>query len=495
MFAVEMHDITKSFHGTPANDSVSLKVRPQSVHALVGENGAGKSTLMKILYGMHTLDRGSIAVNGTKVTISSPAVAIRHGIGMVHQHFMLVPTLTVTENVILGMEPTRRFSILDIPKATHIIQDLSKKYHIEIDPDATINDLSVGLQQRIEILKILYRNSQILILDEPTAVLTPQEVEELFRTIRRLKEDGKTIIIITHKLREIMGVSDMVTVLRQGKKVFESSTQATNAEELSFHMVGRAMSAPLERLQHRTTDTALEVNNISSSSAAGVPALHDISFSLNHGEILGMAGVEGNGQTTLVDVLCGRRAIDHGSLRFLQNDSSLLSQIPEDRHKHGLVLSFSARDNFILGRQSEKRFSGNLMLRKKAISSFAQTMVQQYDIRPPEIQRNARSFSGGNQQKIVIARELDKGTSVIIAAQPTRGLDIGAQEYVHRKLIEQRNAGRAILLISSDLPELLALSDRIMVMYAGSIIATMTSEECTEALLGKYMTGASRVSA
>ena len=502
MFAVEMRNITKKFRGARANDAVGFTVHQGEIHALVGENGAGKSTLMNILYGMHAPDEGEILIRGNIVTIETPAKAISIGIGMVHQHFMLIPPFTVTENIILGQEPVNRLEILDLHRAEEQIAEFSRKYRLELDPRAKIESLSVGLQQRVEILKILYRRAEILIFDEPTPVLTPQEIEEFFNSLRELKSQGKTIILITHKLTEVMAISDRVTVMRRGKVVGELETASTNPGELARLMVGKDIVLGVQKgAASGKTEAALQVENISALNDRNLPALKDVSISICEGEILGVAAVEGNGQAELVQVITGLRAPTSGRIimsgKLLAQGSNELrpSHIPDDRLKRGLVLDFSVTENLILGRQTEPVFSGIFFLHLKNIDNFADKMIQNFDIRPPDKAVPVRGLSGGNQQKVVIARELSKNARVIIASQPTRGLDIGAIQFVHRSIIEERNQGKAILLVSSDLTELLSLSDRIAVMYEGRIVAILEAQSTSERELGLYMTGSMKKSA
>ena len=501
MFAVEMHHITKSFRGVIANDSVNLNIRPRSIHALVGENGAGKTTLMRILYGMYQPENGSITIDGTRAIISNPSDAIALGIGMVHQHFMLIPQFTVTENIMLGQEQIRKFRRLDLKKAEQIVSQLTEKHHLNINPTAFVKELSVGLQQRVEILKILYHSANILILDEPTAVLTPQETDELFMTLKNLREEGKTIIIITHKLNEIMNVSDTITVMRRGKVVFESATAETSSAEISRQMIGRELQSSPERYSFGSSEEILTVEHLFLYDQSKSPILKYLSFSVHEGEILGIAGVEGNGQSQLVEVLAGLRKVSNGSLTLGGEDLSITSSaqtighIPEDRQARGLVLDFSIAENFVLGRQREKAFNNAFSLDYRRIMSCSTEMMSQYDVRASSAQQLVRGLSGGNQQKIVVGRELTKESDLIIANQPTRGLDVGATEFVHRSLLAKRNAGKALLLISSDLSELLTLADRIAVMFKGEIVATLDARTCTEYDLGLYMTGVQKRSA
>jgi general nucleoside transport system ATP-binding protein len=500
MLAVHMENISKRFGAMQANDNVSLDIAKGSVHAIVGENGAGKSTLMSILYGLYRPERGTISIHGKPERIDSPAKAIQLGIGMVHQHFMLVPPLTVTENIILGKEPIRFFGVLDLTAAERDIRNLSELYHLIVDPKAQVSSLSVGIQQRIEILKILYRQANILILDEPTAVLTPQEIDDLFRTLLDLKRQNKTVVLITHKLNEVMTISDNVTVMRRGQVVGNLETGKTSAEELTQLMVGRNIEAPTRRISKASPVPLLRVMGVSAQNANSFTVLHDVSFSVSGGEILGIAGVEGNGQTELIEVLTRLRTPFSGIVMIADINIVKLAHrveiahIPEDRWKRGLVLDFPVSDNCILGRQRNKGFSRGLFLLKKKIDDYADQLISRFDIRPPDKRQLARRLSGGNQQKVVIARELSKETTVIIASQPTRGLDIGAIEYVHNAILAERNRGKAVVLVSSDLGELFKLSDRIAVMYKGQLSVIKKPSETNEREIGHFMTGgASRV--
>jgi len=498
MFAIKMKHITKRFGGLKANDEIDFSVEAGKIHALVGENGAGKSTLMNILYGMYQPDHGDILINEKKEIIHTPAKAISIGIGMVHQHFMLIPPLTVTENIILGKEPLSKFRALDIKRAEQSIQKLSDTYSLKIDPKAKVESLSVGIQQRVEILKVLYRNADILILDEPTPVLTPQEIEELFITLKNLTMQGKTVILITHKLSEVMNISDTVTILRHGKSVASVKTKETNKEELARLMVGKEIESQIHKTKVPQQEQVLIVENLTASNSRNLPAIQNLTFSIAKGEILGIAAVEGNGQSELVEVLTGLRKkisgkiiIDGIELKYLSY-KNLVAHIPEDRLKRGLVLDFRLDENLILGRQRENIFYSKMLLSKTKIDTYAESMIQQFDIRPPEIYQNARNFSGGNQQKAVIARELSKDAPVIVASQPTRGLDIGATKFVHDSLLAERNKGKAILLVASDLEELLQISDRIAVMYEGEIVTILNAQETSEQELGLFMTGTKR---
>jgi ABC-type uncharacterized transport system ATPase subunit len=499
--AVEMHNISKQFPLVLAIDEANFSVRQGEIHALVGENGAGKSTLMNILYGLLRPDSGSVAVNGKTVHFSGPGDAISRGIGMVHQHFMLIPPLTVAENVVLGREPSRR-GFLDLAGAVKIVQELSDQYGLKVDPSAKVETLSVGIEQRIEIIKVLYRGAQILILDEPTAVLTPQEVDELFEILRSLKDQGKTIIFISHKLQEVMAVSDTVTVMQRGKVVGSVVTAETTRQEIANMMVGRQVLFRVERTQAEPGEVVLKVNELEALDNKELPALRGISFSVREGEILGVAGVEGNGQTELVEVLTGLRRAQSGEVRLngqvITNHSPRsirehgTGHIPEDRHRRGLVLDFTVAQNMILGIHYRKPFVRHLgldVINVGPIREKARRLLKEFDIRPADQENLAGNLSGGNQQKVVVAREFDQDPKLLIAAQPTRGIDVGSIEFIHQRLLQARNSGKAVLLISADLEEVLSISDRIAVMYEGRIVGTLSPEEATEASLGLMMTG------
>ena len=507
-FAVEMRNITKTWPGVVANDHVNLKVRKGEIHALVGENGAGKSTLMNILYGLIHPDSGEIYINGQLAHIAGPRDAIRLKIGMVHQHFMLIPPLTVAENIVLGHEPGNVASIYDVKNARATILDLSKQYGLPIDPDTRIEKLSVGLQQRVEILKILYRAADILIMDEPTGVLTPQETFELFDVLRGLVQQGKTIIFITHKLREVLALTDTITVLRRGKNAGELITSQTNQAEIARLMVGREVLLRVDKTPAHPGPVVLHVEDLYARDDRDLEVLHGVSFDVRSGEILGIAGVEGNGQSELVEALTGMRKITSGKISITQvkggqagktQDITVmnareerlagLAHIPEDRRGSGLVLADSIEDNTILGRQRWPQFSWNgLVLLLRSITNWAKKLVTEFDVRTTSIKAPVRSLSGGNQQKVIIAREFAADPLALIASQPTRGVDIGAIEFIHRRIIEQRDAGKAVLLISAELDEIRSLSDRIAVMYEGKIVDVVTPE-ATEEQLGILMTG------
>lgn len=491
-----MQHISKRFGNLRANDGVNFSVQQGEIHALVGENGAGKSTLMNILYGIHQPDEGSILLNENLVKLETPARAISFGIGMVHQHFMLIPSLTVTENIILGNELTSMLGFINSSEAERTIEQLSDRYRLPVNPRARVESLSVGQQQRVELLKLLYRNAEILILDEPTPVLTPQEVEELFHTLNNFKSMGKTVILITHKLSEVMAISNSVTVMRRGKVVTRVDTVSTSQIELARLMVGHDVEFRTVKTSPPSSMPVLVVEGVSAQSDRHLPAVRNLSLSIAGGEILGIAAIEGNGQSELIQVITGLRkptagkVVIKGQEYLSSRHHPPVSHIPEDRGKQGLVLDFTISENLILGRHQEKNFSGLFRLFNEKVESNAKQLIQVYDIRPPTKHLRVRNLSGGNQQKVIIARELSKNAPVIVANHPTRGLDIWAIEFVHSSLLRERTNGKAILLVSSDLEELLKLSDRIAVMYEGEIVTIVEAKNTTERELGIYMTGA-----
>jgi general nucleoside transport system ATP-binding protein len=507
--AIRLTDIDKSFGSVQANRGATLEVARGEIHALVGENGAGKSTLMRVLSGMYTPDAGRMEVAGRDVTGWSTAKAIDAGVGMVHQHFMLVPTLTVAENVVLGREPTKGLQ-LDRQRAEREVAELSRSTGLAVGPERIVSSLSVGEAQRVEILKTLYRGAKILILDEPTAVLSPPEIDELWAVLRRMRDRGETIVLITHKLDEVMQISDTITVMRQGRTVDRLRTVDTNPAEIAKAMVGRdvqlamnfladEMDAPPERTILPTSTPMLDVRDLVVNNARRLTAVDGLSFTVSPGEILGIAGVEGNGQTELIEAIAGLREVRGGSIAIGGRDvtelsvkhrgDAGLSHIPEDRHSRGLILDYSVSENLILGQQH--RFTRGMRLDGERIVENARQQIQTFDIRPADAGLPARSLSGGNQQKIVIAREMGRAFQVLLAAQPTRGVDVGAIEFIHARLREARDAGKAILLVSADLAEILALSDRIAVMYEGKMVVVMPRSAASQQVLGPYMTGAS----
>ncbi|MBP7165753.1 MAG: ABC transporter ATP-binding protein [Firmicutes bacterium] len=497
-----MKGITKQFPGVLANDRVDFTLEQGEIHALLGENGAGKSTLMKILYGLYAADSGTITVRGQQVQIREPNDALRLGIGMVHQHFMLIQQFTVAENLVLGSEPRKRGIFLDMNTAVAKVKEVSEQYGLAIDPNARITDISVGMQQRVEILKALLRGADILILDEPTAVLTPQEVSELFAIMRNLQARGKSIVFITHKLKEVMAISERVTVVRRGRVVGSLDTSSTSVDELARLMVGRDVELVVEKGPAHPREEILAIDNLNVLDARRLPAVRGVSLSVRGGEILGIAGVDGNGQTELVEAITGMRRSASGHVTLAGKDvtnseprklfESGVVHIPADRQRHGLVLEFSVAENMVLQTYYRPPFSVKGRLNWEIIKSEARRLVEEFDIRTPGEDVPAGSLSGGNQQKVIVARELSRQPELVIAAQPTRGLDVGAIEFVHSRLVEARDAGKAVLVVSLELDEILALADRIAVMYEGEIVGVLNRDEATEELLGLMMAGATR---
>ena len=496
---LELHGITKRFPGVLANDQISITLREGKILALLGENGAGKSTLMNILYGLYKPDEGKIIVRGKEVDIQGPNDAIAQGIGMVHQHFMLVPVMTVTENVMLGVEPTRNGILLDKEKVAKRIREISDQYGLEVDPHSYIKDLPVGIQQRVEIIKVLYRQADILILDEPTAVLTPQEVEGLFKIIDTLIKAGKSIIFITHKLKEVLAVADDITVLRLGKVVGSIDPKEATSEILATMMVGRDVNLIVQKQTAKPGRPVLAVENLYVRDERQHMTVQGVSFDVHKGEVLGVAGVQGNGQTELVYALTGLLPLEAGTIHLLEkpihNTSPRhilergVAHIPEDRQRHGLILNFPIHDNMMLCTYYKDPFARGISLQPKPIFSNAEQLVKQYDVRTPNIYVNAGTLSGGNQQKVIVAREFSRPIELLIASQPTRGLDVGSIEYIHSQIIKKRDEGTGVLLVSSELDEILALSDRIAVMYKGQIMAIVDAKTATKEQLGLLMAG------
>ena len=498
--AVDMQNITMMFGSFKANDNVHLTVERQSVHAILGENGAGKSTLMNILYGLLQPVSGTISINGKPAEISSPLVAIELGIGMVHQHFMLIGPFTVTENIILGQEPVKKADMVDINKARKMVAELSDKYGLGVDPDAKIQDISVSMQQRTEILKVLYRGADTLILDEPTSSLTPQEIVELGTIIKNLVAEGKTVIIITHKLAEIKTIADKCTIIRAGKYIDTVDVNEVTESDLASMMVGRNVDFSINKLPAQPADIVLSVENLFVKDYRGQDIVRGLSLDVRAGEIVGIAGVDGNGQSEFIYALTGLRKAQSGKILINGRDATNksprklfemgVSSIPEDRQKHGLVLDFSVSENLILQNFSEREFSKNGFLLKSKITEHAKKLIEKFDIRPSGCQNNrAGSLSGGNQQKVIIAREVTNNKPLLVCVNPTRGLDVGAIEYVHKYIVEQRDAGHAVLLVSFELDEIMKLSDRINVMFRGSVIGCVPGEQATESQLGLLMAG------
>ena len=498
-YVVEMLGIRKEFPGIVANDNITLQLQRGEVHALLGENGAGKSTLMAMLFGMYQPDLGTIKINGSEVKIANPNVANDLGIGMVHQHFKLVHNFTTTENIILGIEPKKGVSI-DLKSAASRVDALSKQYGLNVDPYAKIEDISVGMQQRVEILKMLYRNADILIFDEPTAVLTPQEINDLIKIMRNLIKQGKSIILITHKLKEIKAIANRCTIIRRGKYIGTVNVKDTSEAEMAKMMVGRPVSFKVAKQKSKPKNPILTVKNLSVLNNKKVLGLKNFSLEVRAGEIVGIAGIEGNGQTELVEAITGLRKLVQGEIfidgedithySVRQRTLSGIGHIPEDRHKHGLVLDYTMEDNMVLQVYAQKPFSNHGILNRKAISDYAQKIITAFDVRSGEGGASiARSLSGGNQQKGVIGREMEREPKLLIAVQPTRGLDVGSIEYIHKRLIEHRDKGYAVLLVSLELDEVMNVSDRIAVVNNGQLVGIVDADATNENEIGLMMAG------
>ncbi|HEX9990340.1 MAG TPA: ABC transporter ATP-binding protein [Chloroflexia bacterium] len=500
-YALQARGVTKRFPGVLANDHIDLDLRRGGILALLGENGAGKSTLMNILYGLYKPDEGHVYVKGKEVHFSGPNDAIAAGIGMVHQHFMLVPPLTVTENVMLGGETVTAGVMLDRRAAAERVRKLSAEYGLQVDPDAKIEDLPVGSQQRVEILKAFYRNADILILDEPTAVLTPQEAQDLFTIMRRLTESGKSIVFISHKLKEVLAIADSISVLRHGRMAGTADPRTATEADLASLMVGRSVLLQVDKRPAKPGKPVLEIENLQVKDNRGQFAVDGLNLTVREGEVFGVAGVEGNGQTELVEALTSLRKVSHGKISFdgrditNANTRSLIdmgvAHVPEDRHKHGLVLTYSIADNMSITTHDEPPFASGPLRNFAFIGDFARKLVKRFDVRTPGIQALARNLSGGNQQKAILARELSRQIRLFIATQPTRGLDVGSIEFIHKQIIAQRDEGVGVLLVSAELDEVLALSDTIGVIYKGKLVATLPRAEATREKLGLLMTGGS----
>lgn len=505
---VEMKNITKKFGSFVANDNINLTVHKGEVHALLGENGAGKSTLMNILYGLYHQTSGEIHINGKLVNMDNPNVAIENGIGMVHQHFMLVQPFTVAQNIILGTEPTKGLGAVDINKAIQDVKDISEKYGLYVDPNAKVEDITVGMQQRVEILKALYRGAEILILDEPTAVLTPKEIQELIQIIRNLTKEGKSIIIITHKLKEIKAAADYCTIIRRGKYIDTVKVSESSEDELAAMMVGREVNFKVDKGEAKPKQTVLKIKDLIVKDNRKISVVDGLSLEVKAGEILGIAGIDGNGQSELVEALTGLRKSQSGSIKInghevLNNTPKEvfkkgIKNIPEDRHKRGLILDFTVSENTVLQNYKDARFSKNGILDKEAIEKYADGIIERFDVRPTDHTVKARALSGGNQQKIIIGREVDNievsrastgEAQLLIATQPTRGLDVGAIEFVHKALVKQRDEGNAVLLVSLELDEVMNVSDRIAVIYEGKIVGVVDAKYADENTLGLMMAG------
>ena len=494
---LELKNITKTFGNVTANNDVSMKIEKGTIHAIVGENGAGKSTIMRIAYGFYKADSGEILYDGKPVNINNPHDAIALGIGMVHQHFMLVDTMSVAENIILGAETGSGVN-LDLEKANEEILRLSNELRLGVNPRAYIEDLSVGAQQRVELLKALYRKADFLILDEPTAVLTPQETEDFFNILRRMREQGKTIVIITHKLEEVLAISDNVTVMRDGKTVGEVKTSETNAKDLARMIVGRDVLLRVEKSNAEPRETVLNVENVSVVSKHG-EALSNISFNVRAGEIVGIAGIEGNGQTEIIEAIAGLTPISKGKIELSGKNISNFSvrrrtelgigHIPEDRHKRGLLLDSDLEENSILGVHYRAPVASSGLLNSAVIEKRTKEIIKNFDVRPPNAELAAKSLSGGNQQKLIIGREFELSPKLLLVSQPTRGVDIGAIEFIHRKLIELRDGGTAVLLVSAELEEVTALADRLLVIYKGKFVGEVDPKTASVEEIGLMMTG------
>lgn len=498
--AIELQGISKSFGPVHANKDIDLRIEPGTIHGIIGENGAGKSTLMSILYGFYQADKGDIFMKGQKIAIPDSQAAIAHGIGMVHQHFMLVPNFTVLENIILGAEGGGILNAA-IRRARGELLKLEEEYGLKVDPDAVVEDLPVGLQQRVEILKALYRGADILILDEPTGVLTPSEADHLFRILRQLKDEGKTVLLITHKLREIMAITDQVSVMRQGEMVATRETAKTGPEELAELMVGRRVLLRVDKKPAQPGEVRLKIDNLTVRDSRGVAMVKDVSFEVRAGEIVGIAGVAGNGQSELLKAIAGMMPFETGTIVLdgtplsdskTGDPSALrergLAHVPEDRHHEGLVLSFEENENAVLGYHGDDRFNSGPFLQIDAIRDDAVDKIEKYDIRPPNPRLKTANFSGGNQQKIVLSREMERDPGVLLVGQPTRGVDVGAIEFIHRRIVEMRDAGKAVLLVSVELDEIRSLSDRLLVMFDGRIVGERGTD-ATEGELGLLMAG------
>ncbi len=495
---LQAQGVTKRFPGVLANDKVDFDLKKGEIHGLLGENGAGKSTLMNILYGLYHQDEGEMLVDGAAVKVEDPNDSIALGIGMVHQHFMLVPVFTVAENIMLGDETTKR-GMLDRKTVSAKVNDLSHQYGLDVDPEALVGQLPVGVQQRVEIVKTLYRDAQILILDEPTAVLTPQEADELFVIMRGLTERGVSIIFITHKLKEVLAVSDRITVMRAGRVVGTVTPDEVDQAKLASMMVGREVILTVNKGEAEPKKKVLKVENLRAQDDRGLETVRDVSFEVREGEILGIAGVQGNGQTQLAEALTGLRATKSGHVTLAGNDvtgktprpiiETGLAHIPEDRQRHGLVLNYSVADNMVLCNYYLPPFAKGMVLQQKQVDANARKLIKEYDVRTPSPFVPIVKLSGGNQQKVIVARELSRDVKLLIASQPTRGLDVGSIEYIHKEIVAMRDRGLGVLLISAELDEIMALSDRIAVMYRGQIVTTVDAKEATREQLGLWMAG------
>jgi simple sugar transport system ATP-binding protein len=496
---LELRGITKRFPGVVANDNVNLELNTGEVLSLIGENGAGKSTLMSVLYGMYKPDQGEIVIDGTPLVFASPADAIAAGIGMVHQHFMLVPVFTVAENVVLGVEPTGALGKLNIDEARRMVREISDKYNLDLDPDAVIEDLPVGVQQRVEIVKVLLRDAKVVVFDEPTAVLTPREIIEFFEIVKTLVSAGRGVVFITHKLKEALNIADRIAVLRRGKVVGEADPKTATESQIAEMMVGRPVQLTVEKSSAKAGNVVLKVTDLTVLDADGRTHVESVSFEVHAGEIVGIAGVQGNGQTELVEALTGLRKATSGVIALDGKDLTHsnprerhqmgMAHIPEDRQRQGLVGGLSVAENLVLTRYHDDQFSHGVIVDWNAANATAETLITEYDIRTPNKETGVGTLSGGNQQKVIVARELSRDLRLTIAAQPTRGVDVGSIEYIHSRIVKERDAGTAVLIVSTELEEVMALSDRLLVMYRGKVVAELDPKKVTPMEVGLYMAG------
>jgi len=496
---LELRGITKRFPGVVANDNVNLSLNTGEVLSLIGENGAGKSTLMSVLYGMYKPDEGEIVIDGTPLVFTSPADAIAAGIGMVHQHFMLVPVFTVAENVVLGVEPTGALGKLNIDEARRMVREISDKYNLDLDPDAVIEDLPVGVQQRVEIVKVLLRDAKVVVFDEPTAVLTPSEIIEFFEIVKTLVSAGRGVVFITHKLKEALNIADRIAVLRRGKVVGEADPKTATESQIAEMMVGRPVQLTVDKKSASAGNVVLKVTDLTVLDADGRTHVENVSFEVHAGEIVGIAGVQGNGQTELVEALTGLRKATSGVIALDGKDLTHsdprerhqmgMAHIPEDRQRQGLVGGLSVAENLVLTRYHDEQFSHGVIVDWEAADAIAETLISEYDIRTPNKETGVGTLSGGNQQKVIVARELSRDLRLTIAAQPTRGVDVGSIEYIHSRIVKERDAGTAVLIVSTELEEVMALSDRLLVMYRGKVVAELDPKKVTPMEVGLYMAG------
>jgi len=496
---LELRGITKRFPGVVANDNVNLELNTGEVLSLIGENGAGKSTLMSVLYGMYKPDEGEILIDGAPLVFASPADAIAAGIGMVHQHFMLVPVFTVAENVVLGVEPTGSLGKLKIDEARRMVREISDKYNLDLDPDAVIEDLPVGVQQRVAIVKVLLRDAKVVVFDEPTAVLTPSEIIEFFEIVKTLVSAGRGVVFITHKLKEALNIADRIAVLRRGKVVGEADPKTATESQIAEMMVGRPVQLTVDKNSAKAGDVVLKVTDLTVLDADGRTHVENVSFEVHSGEIVGIAGVQGNGQTELVEALTGLRKATSGVVALDGKDLTHsdprerhqmgMAHIPEDRQRQGLVGGLSVAENLVLTRYHDDQFSHGVIVDWEAADAIAETLITEYDIRTPSKETGVGTLSGGNQQKVIVARELSRDLRLTIAAQPTRGVDVGSIEYIHSRIVKERDAGTAVLIVSTELEEVMALSDRLLVMYRGKVVAELDPKKVTPMEVGLYMAG------